>query len=425
MRRAISSLKIAFIARHSKLVDGVIPIYVRIKGLGKPAEISLRKYVNPDTWDPKNGKVNGRGAEVDELNEFLDSVRYDISQSYRELYREGVELTSLAVKNRYLALDQLEQMGLVKMFEYHNVREKGRLADSTMKNYYTTLNYIKEYVKTEYHKNEIELQKLNYAFIDGFEVFLRKYKTPEGQRPLNNNGIMKHIERLQKVVNLAVKLDHIPKEPFKMYKKHMHQPKQVYLSSHELESMANVELDKDGHILVRDLFIFGCYTGLAYIDLQALTPADIVIGIDRMLWINNVRKKSGQPYKVPLLPLAHSIFLKYQNDKRCLHRGACFPKISAQKVNEYLKEIAQLAEVEKNPTYYVARHTFATTVTLSNGVPIESVSKMLGHSKLSTTQIYAKVVDVKLSSDMLLLKEKIDNRKNVEKSELSDLKKSK
>lgn len=423
MRRAISSLKVSFIARHNKLVDGVIPIYVRIKGLGAPAEISLRKYVAPEIWDTANGKVKGRGETVDELNDFLDSVRYDLHQSYRELYREGVELTARRLKNRYRALDQEEEMGLVKMFEYHNIREKERLAPSTMKNYYTTANYVKEYIRSIYRKNDLELSKLNYAFIDGFEVFLRKYKTPEGQRPLHNNGIMKHIERLQKVVNLAVKLDHIPKEPFKSYRKHMHQPKQIHLSSDELESMVNVNLEKEGHILVRDLFVFGCYTGLAYVDLQALTPADIVIGIDRMLWIKNVRQKSGQPFKVPLLPIAQEIFLKYETDKRSLDRQACFPKFSAQKINSYLKEIATLARIDKNLTYYVARHTFATTVTLSNGVPIESVSKMLGHSKLTTTQVYAKVVDVKLSSDMLLLKEKIESATSTESKQVGDTKK--
>lgn len=407
MRRGISSMKISFVARNSKRVNGRIPLYVRIKGLGRPAEISLKKYVRAALWDSRNGRVTGRGAEVEDLNDFLDSVRYDLGQAYRELYREGNDLSAAAVKNRYLAIDTDEVMGLLGMFDYHMTRETGRLADSTLKNYKTTRDYVKKYLKASFRANELSLDRLNFAFIDGFEVFLRRFPTPKGQRPLRNNGIMKHIERLQKVVNLAVKLDHISKDPFKMYQRHMEKPKQVYLTAEELQAIAAIELNNEGHQLVRDLFVFGCYTGLAYVDLQALHPEDIVIGLDRMLWISNVRRKSGQPFKVPLLPVAHEIFFKYQNDPRSLKRNACFPKFSAQKINSYLKDIAIEAKIPKNLTYYAARHTFATTVTLSNGVPIESVSKMLGHTKLTTTQIYAKVVDVKLSSDMMLLKNKL------------------
>ena len=398
-------------ARHAKRVNGRIPLYARIKGLGKPVEISLKKYVRPALWDSRNGRVAGRGAEVEDLNDFLDSVKYDLGQAYRELYREGKDLSALAVKNRYLALDTDEVMGLMAMFDYHLKRETGRLADSTLKNYKTTGAYVKKYIKKSYRSNEFALDKLNFAFIDGFEVFLRSYPTPEGQRPLHNNGIMKHIERLQKVVNLSIKLDHLAKDPFTMYQRHMENPMHVYLTIEEIESLQAVELQKEGQQLVRDLFIFGCYTGLAYVDLQALTPEDVVIGLDRMLWITNVRIKSGQPFKVPMLSVAEQIFLKYKDDPRSLGHGACFPKFSAQKINSYLKEIAIQAGVQKNLTYYVARHTFATTITLSNGVPIESVSKMLGHSKLTTTQIYAKVVDAKLSHDMMTLKTKLSNEK--------------
>lgn len=405
-------MKISFVARHHKRSHGRIPLYVRIKGLGRPAEISLKKYVRPALWDAGNGCVTGRGAEVDDLNDFLESVRYDLHQAYRELYREGKELSAQAVKNRYLAIDADEEIGLLGMFDYHLARETGRLADSTLKNYKTTRQYVKKYLQASFRLNEFSLDRLNYAFIDGFEVFLRRYSTPEGQRPLRNNGIMKHIERLQKVVNLAIKLDHIAKDPFKMYQRHMEKPMHVYLTMGEIEAIQQVELEKEGHQLVRDMFIFGCFTGLAYVDLQALQPEDIVIGLDRMLWISNVRRKSGQPFKVPLLPVAHEIFMKYQNDPRSLKRNACFPKFSAQKINSYLKEIAAQAGVKKNLTYYVARHTFATTVTLSNGVPIESVSKMLGHTKLTTTQIYAKVVDAKLSSDMMKLRANITGEKD-------------
>ena len=163
---------------------------------------------------------------------------------------------------------------------------------------------------------------------------------------------------------------------------------------------------------VKDLFIFSCYTGLAYIDVMQLTPSNIAIGIDGKQWLATNRQKTSNPVRVPLLPKALEVIDKYKGHPKALHDGTLFPTISNQKLNGYLKEIADLCGVEKDLTFHIARHTFATTVTLTNGVPIESVSKMLGHTKISTTQVYAKVIEKKLGEDMDMLRDKLTSKKH-------------
>ncbi len=177
-----------------------------------------------------------------------------------------------------------------------------------------------------------------------------------------------------------------------------------FLSEKELAAIEAKEISIDRISWVRDLFVFSCYTGLAYIDVMRLTPMSVAIGIDGEFWIITSRKKTSTAVKVPLLPKALEIIDKYKGDVRALAKGTLFPFISNQKLNACLKEVGDLCSIKKNMTFHLARHTFATTITLTNGVPIESVSKMLGHSKITTTQVYAKVVESKLSKDMTNLK---------------------
>jgi len=162
--------------------------------------------------------------------------------------------------------------------------------------------------------------------------------------------------------------------------------------------------------MVCDLFVFSCYTGLAYIDVMRLTSQNLSIGIDGEYWLFTERKKTGEKVRIPLLPQALSILEKYKNSPACLNSGSLLPKLSNQKLNSYLKEVANTSGIDKNLTFHLARHTFATTVTLTNGVPIETVSKLLGHSSIKTTQIYAKVLERKVSEDMSALKSKLSQK---------------
>lgn len=211
---------------------------------------------------------------------------------------------------------------------------------------------------------------------------------------------MKHMERLRKMVNLAVTMDWLEKDPFAKYKLHFEKVERGHLSKQELNTLAGKTFTIERLAAVLDMFLFSCYTGLAYIDISHLKREHIVKGIDAKDWLMTNRQKTGTTVRVPLLPEASVLIKKYRDHPVASSNGTVFPVVTNQRMNGYLKEIAEICGITKNLTFHLARHTFATTVTLSNGVPIESVSKMLGHTSIRTTQIYAKVVEHKLSEDM-------------------------
>jgi integrase/recombinase XerD len=217
---------------------------------------------------------------------------------------------------------------------------------------------------------------------------------------MGNNTVMKHIERFRKLINLSRKLGWMERDPFINFKAKRIKTERGFLSLLELQEIEKKNFTIPRLQLVRDLFVFSCYTSLSYIDAINLSAENIRIGIDGELWIFYNREKTTKPIHIPLLPKALDIIEKYKDNQKAILQGTVFPKISNQKLNSYLKEIADVCGIEKNLTFHIARHTFATTVTLSNGMPIETVSKLLGHSKIATTQIYAKVIERKVSDDM-------------------------
>ena len=225
---------------------------------------------------------------------------------------------------------------------------------------------------------------------------------------------MKHLERLKKMMNLALQLEWIEKDPFVRFKLKFTKHQRDYLSESELQIFERGVLKTEHHRKTRDVFVFSCYTGLSYTDVKSLTDHNIVRGIDGDYWIFTQREKTEQSVKIPLLNKALDIIRKYDNYE--VNSTKLLPVYSNQKTNVYLKEIAALFEIKKNITFHSARHTFATTVTLSNGVPMETVSKLLGHSKLSTTQVYARVIEEKVSVDMKSLRNKLNDNINKSKS---------
>jgi site-specific recombinase XerD len=231
-------------------------------------------------------------------------------------------------------------------------------------------------------------------------------------KALSQNTIMKHIQRLRKIVTLAYHMEWIDRDPFVRWKPVFQQKRRGFLSAKELETLENHTFISERLDRVRDLFIFSCYTGISYVDIMNLTESNLVLGMDGDIWISTKRQKTKASINIPLLSKAANIIAKYKTHPMTEVTGLLLPKITNEKLNMYLKEVASHAHILKNLTFHMARHTFATTVTLSNGVPIETVSKMLGHSKIATTQIYARVLDHKISSDISILKEKLKNQKN-------------
>jgi len=343
------------------------------------------------------------------VNEYLNQVYKGIVQAKNELTLESKFITSQAIKSRFLKEDE-QNHTINDIIKYHNDDMLNKLKWGTQKNYYTTQKYISKFIKKQFNTSDMYLKQLDYNFILKFEKFLKEYQPLDHQKKMGNNSVMKHIERFRKMITLSFKLEWINRDPFINFKAKFEKVERGYLSVKELENIEEKQFSIPRLQLVKDLFVFSCYCGLSYIDVINLTEENINFGIDGELWIIKKREKTNKLLRIPILPKAKILIDKYKVHPKSEINQTIFPKISNQKLNSYLKEVADLCSITKNLTFHLARHTFATTVTLTNGVPIETVSHLLGHSRISTTQIYAKVIERKVSEDMNMLKQKL-NRK--------------
>jgi site-specific recombinase XerD len=405
--RTTSTFSVLFwIHGHRFDKNNLTQVYARITLNGKRVVMSLNQKVDVDLWDSKRQRLKGNSRTVKNTNNYLDEVRSDLVICYRDLKHESRVITPQLVKARYLDEDK-KIHSLDDIFEYHNDKLGIKLAKKTLCHYKTSQKYIIEYIKSEYDKEDMYLQDLNYEFVIGFESFLRSYHPKHYQGSIGNNAVMKHIQRLRRMITLAYHLEWIERDPFVKFKPKMEKKEREFLTKNELHRIEIFSTTIDRLTVVKDLFLFSCYTGISYGDIMDLDKNSVVKGIDGNLWLMAKRNKTGTPIKVPILPSVQCLIDKYKNNPRTLYNGKLLPSISNQKLNSYLKELADLCDIKKNLTFHMARHTFATTVTLTNGVPIETVSKLLGHTKLATTQIYARVIEKKLSEDMELLKQKL------------------
>ena len=393
-----SRLSVVFVTRKLNLENGNIKIYARVTVDGKRAEFSLNRELPVSLWDEKRKRGKGFSKYVISLNKYMDQVFTGLHEAHRQLLQEEVDITSAGIKARYLGEDDRGK-SLLDLISYHNTSMISVLRKGTMKNYYSTERCIKEFLKEKMGVEDIPLKKLNYGFIVDFEQYIRKYK-PATRMGCTNNGAMKHMERLKKMSRLAVKLEWLEKDPFINYKLRFEKTERQFLTERELQLIEETTFKVPSTQHVKDLFIFACYTGLSFIDVSELKIDHLVKGMDGNDWLYTKRTKTDEPLKIPLLPKAMEIIDKYKSNASLLENGRLLPIYSNQMINRTLRDIANACGIRKKVTFHVARHTFATAITLSNGVPIETVSKLLGHTKLSTTQIYARVVEKKVGEDM-------------------------
>ena len=393
-----SRLSVVFVVRKLTSKIDTIKIYARVTVDGKRAEFNLNRELPVSLWDEKRKRGKGFSKYVISLNKYMDQVFTGLHEAHRQLLQEEVDITSAGIKARYLGEDDRGK-SLLDLISYHNTSMISVLRKGTMKNYYSTERCIKEFLKEKMGVEDIPLKKLNYGFIVDFEQYIRKYK-PATRMGCTNNGAMKHMERLKKMSRLAVKLEWLEKDPFINYKLRFEKTERQFLTERELQLIEETTFKVPSTQHVKDLFIFACYTGLSFIDVSELKIDHLVKGMDGNDWLYTKRTKTDEPLKIPLLPKAIEIIDKYKSNASLLENGRLLPIYSNQMINRTLRDIANACGIRKKVTFHVARHTFATAITLSNGVPIETVSKLLGHTKLSTTQIYARVVEKKVGEDM-------------------------
>lgn len=401
-----TTLKILFLLRAPKKYSGgLIPVYMRITIDGQRFEIATQREVDPEKWDSRTGRiVRSKKESTREVNAYLDLLQARIFEAQRKLVSNGEEITTEKIKN--LLLRKIEnKLTLLHAYRQHVDEIKTLVgkgyAEGTLRRFKSTLRSLEAYLKQN-GKTDIPLGELNHGFITGYEVFLKSVRNVE------HNTAMGIIKKLKKIINLCVANDWIEKNPFMNYKIRIRETNRPFLVQDELNRIANLNILSDRLSRVRDIFMFSCYTGLSYADVQKLKQSDIVIGHDGEKWIHTERVKTETATRVPLLPQAIKIIDSYKDHPLCNNQRKLLPVMSNQKMNEYLKEIAGRCDINKKMSFHTARHTFATTVTLTNGVPIETVSKMLGHKTLRTTQQYAKILDQKVSEDMKVLRIKLE-----------------
>lgn len=404
-----TTFSVLFFTRKLNAKENKLSVYARITVNGKCSELSLKRKIPVNKWDSSKGRLKGNSPQTRKINEYFDQVYSKLLDTHKKLLDKDSLITASKIKSSYLGLDE-DHKTLKEIMIYHNEKMKGTLKWGTLKNYYTTAEYLTRFLKEKKKTDNVFLKQINYQFITEFEDFLRHVKPKKGQRPCGPNGTMKHLERFKKLLNLAIKLEWLDKNPFRSYSLKFEKNDRQFLTERELQKLEATTFQSESLERVKDMFLFSCYSGLSYIDLKELTARQIVKGMDGNDWIYTKREKTQQSVKIPLLNSAKLYLNKYL-EAELPNTSKIFPVISNQKTNKYLKDLMKAIGVRKQITFHSARHTFATTVALSNGVPIETVSKILGHSKLSTTQIYARVLENKLSSDISKLDQIIGEKR--------------
>ena len=397
-----AKVSILFYAKKSKAKNNSrVPIYLRITVNGKQAEFSTGKDVEISKWSSAQNRLKGNSEEARTINKYLDILQSNVLVLENKLLLSRDSFDATDIKNLLTGAETTERF-LIPIFEEHNSNMEKLIGKeyviATLKNFKTCLAHLKDFLWRFHKKSDINIQKLEPSFLNDFDFFLRTKSN------INNNSAVKHTKNLGKILKICYQNNWIEKDLVMFYKGRFQEVNVNFLTEEEINTIMNKEFSGKGLDLVRDMFIFSCYTGLAYIDIYNLKKEQLSIGIDKTLWIITNRQKTGNSSNIPLLPIAEEIIKKYENHPSVSNSGKLLSVYTNQKVNEYLKTIAENCDINKKLTFHCARHTFATTVTLANNVSIESVSKMLGHKSIKTTQHYAKILDKKVSADMEKLK---------------------
>lgn len=396
------TFRISFFLKKSIVrKNGKSPIIARITLNGEKVEFSTKLSIESSKWDVDTGEVKGNNYEPISINNNLSSIRMTIYTYYRNLSEKCEIITAEKLRRMYTQTEMYPQT-LLTLFKKHNNDElklvgHGRVMD-TYKKYELAYRRVQEFMLYQYSKEDIYLDNLNLQFVNDFEIYLRV------NCKLGTNMTAKMIQFLKKVVNLARDLGIIHFDPFYLHHTKWEKVKIEYLTKQEIKKIIEKEITIKRLDVVRDIFLFSVFTGLSYVDVKNLTVNNIQKQHDGSSWIVTKRQKTDNSVELPLLDIPQKIIAKYEQERDGL---SLLPVMSNQKLNSYLKELADICGITKRLNFHVARHSFSTSIMLDHGVSMETLSKVLGHSNIKTTQIYAKVTNKKVSYEMKALSKKL------------------
>lgn len=397
-----STFKVLFyLKRNAPKKDGSVPVMCRITVDGGVAQFSCKLDINPDLWDTKSGRASGRSEAATKANRALDKIRVGVNRHYQEVADRDSYVTAEKVKNSFLGLE-MRYKTLLKVFAQHNedfAKQVGKMKSvRSYWKYCTVYNHLAEFIKTRYRMSDIALKELTPAFITDFELFLRTEKNH------STNTVWSYMMPLRRMVAIAQNNGWLVRDPFCDYSISPESTKRGYLSKEEIQTLMNATFAEPSYELIRDLFLFCTFTGLTYVDMYNLTRDNLQTSFDGHLWIKTKRQKTGVESNIRLLDVPKRIIDKYSGTAS---GDKLLPVPCYANIRNSIKAIGKFCGLERPVTWHQSRHSYATSVCLSNGVPIETVSKMLGHSSIKTTQIYAKITDERISRDMDALTQRL------------------
>ncbi len=389
-----SSFAILFFIRESKVrKDGNVPIEVSITINGERCFFSTGKKVKATAWDKNKQLVKGKDEEATSLNNYLKSVRAKMYEKEAELLDKGFVITAQLLYDAYFdKVECLQEKSLLSVLEEHNAERKAMVGKTVAPATYWIFEYtgrlLREFILKKYNREDLYLRELNIGFIQGFHSFLLS------EKKMGQNSCTKHLKFLKKLLNLAVANSYISYNPVNAYKVERKPVEVDFLDEEELRKIINFDTPIPRFEKARDFFLFGCFTGLSYIDIKTLAPEHFEKDSAGRIWIKKRRIKTGVLSRIPLLPIAKLILDKYKGGEKLL------PIQDSADINKYLKDIAILCGINKRICFHTSRHTFASTVTLANNISLEVVSKMLGHTNTRMTAHYAKLIDKCIGEQM-------------------------
>jgi len=402
---------VRFVVRKSKVIQNEkSPLSVRVTVNAQRVEISLGWFVTESIWDEKMQKCKGSTREAKGTNGFIDATTFRLTDIRQRLLIEGKEVSADFIKARYKGLpdpDEIPNPTIIELYNEHNKKfheliGTNKHSNSTYNRHLTSRAHLEKFIQKVYGKSDLSFEFVDFKFLNDNEHYLKSV------RKCNHNSTMKYIKNAGKIINQAFAEGFLERNPFGKFKLSYETVKRDPLSEKEIQRI--VDLDVDERLdRVRDCFLFSIYSGIPFGDLETLTMDDIHDDKEGNLWISKSRNKTEVEFITPILPIPLKLIKKYETHPKRKIQNLVLPVVTNQRYNAYLKEIATLAKIKKNLTTHLARHTFATTVTLDHGIPIEIVSKMLGHRDIKTTQIYAQVQQKAILFSMKKLMDKSEH----------------